>query len=233
MTKEAISAIEEIIENDKSYEVILENLVINKIDNELKAKLEGIEELISLGLNNCHLTSLGNFPKLPNLIRLEIMKNNFDASELVHLKHLTKIESISLSENKIEKFDDLKPLTGFKDLLQLDLSATPLAMKSEYRSKIFEMFPSLQILDNRDQEGNLFKYSDDEVDNEREDEDDLENQEEASENEYGDEDEDEDEDEEVDEDENDEEDENEDEEEEEEEEEDAPKKNKNSKKQKK
>ena len=211
--------------------MILENLVINKIENELKAKLEGIEELISLGLNNCHLTSLGNFPKLPNLIRLEIIKNNFDASELALLKHLTKIESISLSENKIEKFEDLKPLTGFKDLLQLDLSATPLAMKPEYRSKIFEMFPSLQILDNRDQEGNLFKYSDDEDENEGNDEDDLENREEDSENEYGDEDEDEDEDEEVDEDENDEEDEED--EEEEEEEEEAPKKNKNSKKQKK
>lgn len=191
MTKEAIALIEEQIEHDEE-EIVLEHVSIPTISSELKAKLESIEGLTSLALNNCQLASLANFPNLLELIRLELMGNALKGSELVHLKHLSKLESLSLSETLVESYDELTPLSVCKELMQLDLEGTPLSKLPDYREKVFKIFANLQILDNHDCDGKPFNYSEDECDldgnsdnNDEDDED--EDEDEEDEEEIGDE----------------------------------------------
>lgn len=224
MSKKVIEIIKEKFNQDEDNEIVLDSIEIPEITDEIKKKLEGVSGLVSLALNSCGLNTLKNFPNIPELIRLELMNNNFKGNELHHLAHLKKIESISLSENEICTFDDLAALEGLTELVQLDLSSTPLAKDPEYRSRIFKMFPSLKILDNKDKLGNPYEYSDVDEDEYKEDndmsddgEDEDEEEEEGSEN-------DDEEEEDGDEDEDGEEDEDEDDEEEEESEEDEPKK---------
>lgn len=45
-------------------------------------------------------------------------------------------------------------------LAQLDLSENPIASKPDYRKKVFEMFESLDILDNKDADGQSIVYGD-------------------------------------------------------------------------
>ena len=98
---------------------------------------------------------------MSKLVRLEIMDNKFLADDLVHLKGLTGVQSISLANNSILKFQDLAPLATIENLVQLDLSETKLSAHPEYRSRVFKMFKNLHILDNLDSEGKPFEYSDD------------------------------------------------------------------------
>jgi len=57
-------------------EINLDSIHFERITPEIKEKLETYSNLASLTLNDCNLTSLDNFPELPNLIRLEIQDNN-------------------------------------------------------------------------------------------------------------------------------------------------------------
>lgn len=72
------------------------------------------------------------------------------------------MQSLSLGTNKIDSLAQLEPLKELKNLIQLDLSNSPVEETEDYRAKIFEMFPSLLILDNLDKNGNSIDYSDDE-----------------------------------------------------------------------
>ena len=135
--------------------------MIGEISSDLKVKFESIESLLCLSLNNCGLTTLNNFPKLPGLIRLEIMDNSFPGLELNLLGDMKGIQSLSLANNKISELAELKPLVAFENLVQMDLSECPISERENYRSEIFGMFSSLHILDNMDSEGKPFEYSDD------------------------------------------------------------------------
>lgn len=42
-----------------------------------------------LRLNGCGVQSLKNFPNLTELVRLELINNNFGGDDLVNLAHLT------------------------------------------------------------------------------------------------------------------------------------------------
>ena len=43
------------------------------------------------------------------------------------------------------------------DLREIDLLACPLTSLPEYRAKIFELLPQLEILDNMDQDNNIIE----------------------------------------------------------------------------
>ena len=184
------------LENGEVEELFLDGIKLEKINEELKKELEKLDELICLSLNDCGLVSLTNLPKKESLIRLELMENKFPARELEHLTTLTGLQSLSLGANRIEKLEDLEPLKRLPELLQLDLSETTLSKVEDYRKKVFEYLPKLQILDNCDPNGNEYAYSssDEEEENGEDDEDEEEEEGdmENGESEYGDEDEEED-----------------------------------------
>ena len=66
--------------------------------------------------------------------------------------------------NKITEYSHLEALKPLENLVQLDLSECPVSDKSDYRKKVFELLPKLQILDNKDADGNLFDYGEEEGD---------------------------------------------------------------------
>lgn len=159
MTKEAIDAVKKAVKMGQNEELYLDDIAIPTISLDLKKEIESIPDLMCLSLNNCGLTSLANFPKLANLIRLEVMENKFPAKELEHLSTAVTLQSLSLGSNKVSSLSDLTPLKKLEALIQLDLSETDLAKTPDYRKSVFEILPNLQVLDNLDAEGNEYEYS--------------------------------------------------------------------------
>ena len=165
MISKAIKKIDEHIEEEDTEEIILDEIEIVEISPELKKKLESLQDVSILSMNDCQLKSLANFPNLPNLVRVELMNNSFPAEELKHLAGLKELQSLSISDNDIKTVDDLKVLAGLP-LAQLDVSGTELAKQADYRDRLFEMFKQLDILDNKDKEGNEVDYDEEEFDDE-------------------------------------------------------------------
>lgn len=201
MAAQVLKSIDTQIEETGGEEVILEQIRLPSITDEIKKKLEGLSDLISLGLNDCHLASLANFPNLPKLLRLELISNPLDAKELAHLSHLKSLESFTFASSKPLTFDDLKPLQKLSHLIQLDLSDNSLSKEEKYREKIFEMFDNLVVLDNMNKQGEEVNYSEEEEedyaegegdddDEEDEDEDEDDEDDEAGDNDEDDEEED-------------------------------------------
>lgn len=192
MSAEAIEMIQKELENGEVEELFLDGIKIEKINDDLQKELQKLDELICLSLNDCGLVSLINLPKKESLIRLELMENKFAARELEHLSALTGLQSLSLGANRIEKLEDLEPLKRLEELVQLDLSETGVSKIEDYRKRVFEFLPKLQILDNCDATGNEYAYSssdeDAEGDEEEEDEDEEGELENGEDSEYGDED---------------------------------------------
>ena len=130
------------------------------------------KNLAFLNLNECGLISLKNFPKIENLVHLELSLNNFPPSEINELCVLTNIQSISLCNLKINTIEELKPLTKLENLLQLDLTGNPITEIKDYRQTMFKEFKKLEFLDHKDAEGKEYEYSSDEdIDDDEEDED--------------------------------------------------------------
>ena len=56
-----------------------------------------------------------------------------------------------------------------KQLTQLDLQDNPVSKNANYRSTIFDLCEKLEILDNKDKDGNEVQYSDSEEEEEEDD----------------------------------------------------------------
>jgi hypothetical protein len=162
---EVIKAIQEqknAAEGEEIEEINLDSIQISKFTNEINKEL-AVSTLYSLSLNDCGIISLDNFPKLPSLIRLELMDNKIAASTLGSLgKSCPNLQSLSLGGNPIKEYDELKNIQNLTQLYQLDLIKCDICSKPDYRAKIFEMFPSLQILDNFTQDGEPYDYDEEE-----------------------------------------------------------------------
>lgn len=160
----------DIIEEQKKLEVvedlILDDHKIIKITEQLQKEIENLPDLICLSLNSTELNSLENFPNLPGLIRLELINNKFKPSDLKYILNCNSLQSLSLSNNSIEKIEDLEILKEFEDLIQIDLEETLLSKGENYRKDVFGLFKKLKILDNKDINGNDFDYSSDDEEDE-------------------------------------------------------------------
>eukprot|EP00331_Platyophrya_macrostoma_P021354 CAMPEP_0176445914 /NCGR_PEP_ID=MMETSP0127-20121128/24003_1 /TAXON_ID=938130 /ORGANISM="Platyophrya macrostoma, Strain WH" /LENGTH=203 /DNA_ID=CAMNT_0017831827 /DNA_START=201 /DNA_END=812 /DNA_ORIENTATION=+ len=155
--------------NDETDELVLDQIKFSKFTPEISKAIEKIEGLSFLSLNDCGLTSLEGFPKLPNLIRCELTDNKIPGNSLAHLSNSTGLQSLSLGGNPISNIDDLKPLTALQQIVQLDLFGCPVSEQADYREKVFGLFPSLQILDNKDPDGEDVEYAEDDEEGEGDD----------------------------------------------------------------
>jgi len=166
--KEALARIEdETSGQEQVEELALDSIHFQKFAPELTTAIEKFPDLLFLSLNDCLLTSLVGFPKLPKLIRLELTDNKVNAAQLANISHLIELQSLSLGGNPVSSFDDLNTLIKLNKLIQLDLFGCPVSEDPKYREKIFSLFPSLQILDNKDKDGVEVDY--DEEDDDAED----------------------------------------------------------------
>uniref|UniRef100_A0A1I7USS8 LRRcap domain-containing protein n=1 Tax=Caenorhabditis tropicalis TaxID=1561998 RepID=A0A1I7USS8_9PELO len=129
------------------------------LDNVKDGKIGGINDkltnLTMLSMVRCGLTTLAGFPLLPALTYLDISDNQLgdDASFDVLVKNAPELERITLASNKLT-LDNLRPLKMLPKLSELDLTNNAaLGLLEEYRVKVFEMIPSLKILDGCDVDG--------------------------------------------------------------------------------
>lgn len=67
------------------------------------------------------------------------------------------IATLKLGGNKIEDVSDLQKLADLKNLKNLDLEGNPVCAKDDYkRDDIFNMIPSLEVLDMITKDGDEF-----------------------------------------------------------------------------
>jgi len=163
MSAEALRFLQDAKKEENVEDIYLDDIEIKRLDGALLAELESMKDIICLSMNGCKLETLESFPHLPKLVRLELIENEFDGKDLVHLGQLSELQSLSLGCNNISEYSRLETLRNLENLIQLDLSDCPLSQKDDYRKHMFTLFPSLKILDNKDQDGNEFEYSESEM----------------------------------------------------------------------
>ena len=97
------------------------------------------------------------------------MDNQFEPTEIEKLSKYKKLECVSIGDNKINSINDLKPLTKIESIVQLDISGTKFADTKDYRELVYEHFPNLIILDNKDKDGASYNFESEEEDEEFQD----------------------------------------------------------------
>merc|ERR1719464_227224 len=113
-----------------------------------------------LSFNLTKISSLENFPALSTLKKIELADNFLTGAELVHLCGNENLVNLKLANNKISTIKDLECLAKLSNLRSLDLMGNPVTESDEaYTEKVFELIPSLEVLDGYNKEG-------DEVDSE-------------------------------------------------------------------
>jgi len=112
---------------------------------------EDWKSLENLVLSNVGLTSLKGFPRLPNLKKLELNKNNL-CEGLDALACLPKLEELDLSGNEVKDFDAVQPLAEVGTLKCLILKGCDVCKVKDYKTKMFDLIPSLEELDGEKKE---------------------------------------------------------------------------------
>ncbi|UVC54066.1 hypothetical protein MACJ_003394 [Theileria orientalis] len=160
----------------KVKELILDGSSIKTISMEEGEKLEKFRNLSKLSLNGTGLTSLTNFPEMPNLKVLELT-DNYISDPIVFTmipKLFPNLKILQMGGNHLKNPKDVESLNTMPDLVVLGLAMNPMANEKNYRDIVFECLPNLEVLDQVDSNGAEYNYSSDEAlddDEEEEDED--------------------------------------------------------------
>ncbi|CAK9302621.1 unnamed protein product [Gordionus sp. m RMFG-2023] len=152
------------------------------LDNCKATTIEGLNDefinLENLTFINVGLTSLKNFPTLPNLKKLDISDNRISDGLKILCDKAPRLVRLNLAGNNISDFSAIQPLKNLKDLISLDLFNCGIQHKDGFRDKIFELIPGLQYLDGYDRDNKDESESDlDPLNDDDEDDDDDEEEE--------------------------------------------------------
>ncbi|KAL4464415.1 hypothetical protein ABPG72_010902 [Tetrahymena utriculariae] len=139
--------------DDEVYVIEIMSLRFEKFDNRIKQKIERFTSLQMLTINDCLISDLTNFPHIPSLIRLDLVFNKITGDQLQYLRGSRHLQTLMLGANQIEDIEDLKRLGQMRELIQLDLLNNPVINTNNYRNFVFNLFPSLVILDTLDKNG--------------------------------------------------------------------------------
>lgn len=162
MSEEFYELIEKKQLEDEVVELVFDGIAIKELTPKMKQKLENFPTLTCLSLNNCQLENLNNLPNISDLNRIELMGNKFDPKEIAKLQSYQKLDCVSIGDNQINVVGDVAPLAEIESIVQLDFCETKFSESEDYREKVFELFPNLKILDNKDINGNSYEFEDDE-----------------------------------------------------------------------
>lgn len=138
--------------------LILDEDPLERLTAADKTYLETFTKLEMISLNSCRMQTLENFPVVASLTRVELSENQIKGSDLAHLARSTSITTLKLANNKIGTMSELEALKALTSLTNLDLEGNPVCEKDDYdREKIFEMLPSLEVLDMVTKDGEDFQ----------------------------------------------------------------------------
>ena len=179
--------------NPTEYEeLVLDDFWKNK-DTLTKDEKAGIEEytnLVHLSLNNIGFKSLENFPAIKGLYYLSIKNNELNGDDFDLIPKLyPKLQKLKISGNNIEKINNLMKLRNL-NLRKIEVKENPFSVGNKtYKNKLFQILPSLEIIDQEDKMGEEIETTDyhneeeeleDDGDYKEEDEDDEENDDEEN-----------------------------------------------------
>ncbi|CUV04036.1 unnamed protein product [Cryptosporidium hominis] len=155
------------IDYSEVKELVLDGVKLRELTQQDSEFLGRFSELQYLSLNATGLQRLDNFPLLENLKVLEIQDNHISGG-LDILQNYKNLRCLLLGGNKIKDFSELIVLKELPKLETLSLLLNPIAEKNSesYRSIVFETLPNLQILDEMNKEGKEvedYGYDDEEV----------------------------------------------------------------------
>ena len=121
---------------------------------EEKKALEKYVKLIHLSFNNIGLKSLKNLPQIKHLYYLSLNNNELTGDDLDILKALyPNLKKLKISGNVIENMDNLLKLKPLQ-LRKIEVKENPFSVGNDkYKRKLFDMLPSLKIIDQTDKNG--------------------------------------------------------------------------------
>lgn len=86
--------------------------------------------------------------------QLELNDNRIHGSDLSNLSiYKDSLNKLKLSNNQIESLDNLEVFKSFPNLMQLDIDENPIAKIDDYRTKVYEALPNLNVLDGKNKDG--------------------------------------------------------------------------------
>jgi Leucine-rich repeat (LRR) protein len=107
------------------------------------------DQFNSIDLSDNEIQKLENFPLLPKL-KMLLLSNNRVARIAPGLgEHIPNIDTLILSNNKIESLSELDNLESFKKLKMLSLLGNPVTQKPNYRLHLIAKLPGLKVIDFR------------------------------------------------------------------------------------
>ena len=137
-------------------EIIIDAYQIKEFSQKEKEYLQKFKKINLFSLNMTQLISLDNLPHFPILSEIELSDNHINGEELYKLTIYIHIKKISLANNNIKNYEDIKCFNTFRNLNFLDLSENPINNINNYRKKLFDLLPTLVFLDMQDKEGKSY-----------------------------------------------------------------------------
>ena len=139
-------------------ELILDNLFssLNQFSKEHKLVLSQYQNLFHLSLNNLKLSSLENFPLIPNLLILELKNNQLTGKDFYIIpKTYPNLYKLKVSDNLIKSFEPFEFLRKIK-LKKIEVYGNEFINKVEnYKIELFNLLPELMVIDDYSKEGEL------------------------------------------------------------------------------
>jgi hypothetical protein len=169
-------------------ELVLDYFWANKksLTKDEKSCLEQYKNLVHLSLSNIGLKSLENFPCIKDLYYLSIKNNELNGNDFDLIPKLFPgLKKLKISGNKIEKINNLEKLRSLK-LRKIEVKDNPFSIGNKaYKKKLFNLIPSLEIVDQEDERGEEIETTDyhNEQDELEDDEDYIEEEEEDNDDE--------------------------------------------------
>ena len=151
--------LQELLGNHQPEEI--EELVLDEFTNNIgsfnldqKLGLETYKNLIHLSLNNIGLENLVNFPSIKSLMILSLNNNKLKGDDFSLIPKLyPNLYKLKISENNIESIDNLSVLKEL-ELKKIEIKDNPFCKNdNEYRDKIYKLIPSLEIVDQKQKNG--------------------------------------------------------------------------------
>lgn len=107
-------------------------------------------------MNDCFLRSLAHLPPDAKLTRIELGHNQLKGEDLKNLvKYSDTLRTLKLAKNELKTKEDLAALADLKFLRNLDLEKNEVCKLSDYKQHMFQLCPTLQVLDNQNRAGEL------------------------------------------------------------------------------
>jgi len=153
MDKKALLKIEKQLAKDPTT-VSIENLYLIKIPDSIKNRLEqNSHSIVNLYFNGCKLTSLANFPCLPNLVRLELNDNSLKDEDMKIIAGFSNLKYLRLAGNRIRSLEAIKELGSNQNIRLLDFYMNPVAETPLFRESLFGFFTKLKYLNDQNDKG--------------------------------------------------------------------------------